>query len=143
LRMDTESFPFMACGELTVCAAMRARLLLIPCSCELAYETAVPTRYGDALMRRIMEAGEDFDICPYGPEALGVMRIEKGPAAGNELNGTTTALTLGMGGMVSKKKDSIGSTASEREGLNQPDALRMVGIKPVDGKATVTAGAHL
>ena len=28
---------------------------------------------------------------PYGTEALGVMRIEKGHVAGNELNGTTTA----------------------------------------------------
>ena len=54
-----------------------------------------------------MKAGEEFDIVPYGTEALGVMRIEKGHAAGNELNGTTSALNLGMGRMVSKKKDSI------------------------------------
>ncbi len=141
--IDNESFPFMACGEITVCGGLRARLFRISFSGELAFEIAVPTRYGDALMRRIMDAGEEFNICPYGTEALGVMRIEKGHAAGNELNGTTTALNLGMGRMVSKKKDSIGSTASEREGLNRPDALRLVGIKPTDSSAKITAGAHL
>ena len=54
-----------------------------------------------------MKAGEEFDIVPYGTEALGVMRIEKGHAAGNELNGTTSALNLGMGRMVSKRRIAL------------------------------------
>lgn len=136
-------FPYMACGEIRVCGGLRARLFRISFSGELAYEIAVPTRYGDALVRRMMEAGAEFDAVMYGTEALGVMRIEKGHAAGNELNGTTTALNLGMARMVSKKKDSIGSTLSEREGLNQNDALKLVGFKPLDIKNPVPAGAHL
>ena len=44
------------------------------------------------MIRRLMQAGEEFDAVPYGTEALGVMRIEKGHAAGNELNGTTSRL---------------------------------------------------
>lgn len=141
--MSNDGFPFMACGEITVCGGLRARLFRISFSGELAYEIAVPTRYGDALIRRIMQAGEEFDVVPYGTEALGVMRIEKGHAAGNELNGTTTALNLGMGRMVSKKKDSIGSTLSEREGLNTDDALALVGFLPKDKTEKVTAGGHL
>ncbi len=141
--ISNDGFPFMGCGNITVCGGLRARLFRISFSGELAYEIAVPTRYGDALMRRMMEAGKEFDVVPYGTEALGVMRIEKGHAAGNELNGTTTALNLGMGRMVSKKKDSIGSTLSERAGLNQPDAFMQVGLKPVDPKNIVVAGAHL
>ena len=141
--ISNEAFPFMACANITVCGSLRARLFRISFSGELAFEIAVPTPYGDALMRRIMEAGAEFNITPYGTEALGVMRIEKGHAAGNELNGTTTAQNLGMGRMVSKKKDSIGSTLSEREGLNTDDDLRLVGIKPVDPSDPVPAGAHL
>lgn len=141
--ISNEGFPFMACGNITVCGGLRARLFRISFSGELAFEIAVPARYGDALMRRLMQQGEEFDVVPYGTEALGVMRIEKGHAAGNELNGTTTALNLGMGRMVSKKKDSIGSTLSEREGLNEPDALNMVGVKPVNNADKITAGAHL
>ncbi|MCX8225312.1 MAG: sarcosine oxidase subunit alpha family protein [Sulfitobacter sp.] len=141
--ISNEAFPFMACANITICGGLRARLFRISFSGELAYEIAVPTMYGDALMRRIMKEGADFDVTPYGTEALGVMRIEKGHAAGNELNGTTTALNLGMGRMVSKAKDSIGSILSEREGLNSPDALNQIGIKPVDPNDPVPAGAHL
>jgi sarcosine oxidase subunit alpha len=141
--ISNEAFPFMACSNITICGGLRARLFRISFSGELAYEIAVPSAYGDALMRRIMQAGAEFDVTPYGTEALGVMRIEKGHAAGNELNGTTSAQNLGMGRMVSKAKDSIGSTLSEREGLNTDDALRQVGIKPVDHSDPVPAGAHL
>jgi len=141
--ISNEGFPFMACGEITVCGGLRARLFRISFSGELAYEIAVPSHYGDALIRKIMEAGEEFDVVPYGTEALGVMRIEKGHAAGNELNGTTSALNLGMGRMVSKKKDSIGSTLSERPGMNTEDALSQIGIKPVNPNDKVPAGAHL
>jgi len=133
----------MACGGVTVCGGLRARLFRISFSGELAFELAVPARYGDALMRRLMDAGEEFGVVPYGTEALGVMRIEKGHVAGNELNGTTTALNLGLGRMVSTKKDSIGAVLSRREGLNGADALRLVGIRPVDPDARVTAGGHL
>nr|WP_319949148.1 sarcosine oxidase subunit alpha family protein [uncultured Shimia sp.] len=141
--ISNEAFPFMACGDITVCGGCRARLFRISFSGELAYEIAVPTRYGDALMRQLMQAGQEFDAVPYGTEALGVMRIEKGHAAGNELNGTTSALNLGLGRMVSKKKDSIGSTLSERAGMNQPDALVLVGLQPLDTTQQVLAGAHL
>ena len=141
--ISNAAFPYMGCGEITVCGGLRARLFRISFSGELAFELAVPTRYGDALMRRLVEDGREYDATVYGTEALGVMRIEKGHAAGNELNGTSTALNLGMGGMVSKKKDAIGSTLSEREGLNQPDALRLVGFRPVDPQHSFAAGSHL
>ncbi|MBO9403354.1 sarcosine oxidase subunit alpha family protein [Shimia sp. R9_3] len=140
--LSNEAFPFMSCGEITICSGLRARLFRISFSGELAYELAVPTRYGDALMRRLMTEGEEFGVTPYGTEALGVMRIEKGHAVAAEINGTTTAANLGMGRMVSKKKDSIGSTLSERSGLNGDDDLRLVGLKAV-GDGVVTAGAHL
>jgi heterotetrameric sarcosine oxidase alpha subunit len=140
--ISNEAFPYMGCGEVTVCGGLRARLFRISFSGELAYEIAVPTRYGDGLIRAMVKAGQEFDVTVYGTEALGAMRIEKGHAAGNELNGTTTALNLGMGGMVSKKKDSIGSTLSEREGMNQPDALVLVGFKPVDKDKPLVAGSH-
>jgi len=44
---------------------------------------------------------------------------------------------------VSGAKDSIGTVLSRREGMNQPDALNQVGIKPIDPNDAVPAGAHL
>jgi sarcosine oxidase subunit alpha len=141
--LSNEAFPFMACAELSVCGGTPARLFRISFSGELAYEIAVPNRYGDALMRALMAAGEAFGVAPYGSEALGVMRIEKGHAAGNELDGRTTAQDLGLGRMVSKKKDCIGNILSEREGLADPDRSRLMGFVPVDRSASLAAGAHL
>ncbi|TIV91169.1 MAG: sarcosine oxidase subunit alpha, partial [Mesorhizobium sp.] len=89
--LSNEAFPFMACANLSVCGGLRARLFRISFSGELAYEIAVPARYGNTLMARLVELGQDLGATPYGTEALGVLRIEKGHAAGNELNGQTTA----------------------------------------------------
>jgi sarcosine oxidase subunit alpha len=90
-----------------------------------------------------MEAGEEFDVVAYGTEALGVMRIEKGHAAGPELNGQTSAYDLGMGGMISGKKDFIGYTLGMREELQKDDRMQMVGFKPVNSGDLIQAGSHL
>ena len=135
------AFPYMGAGEITV-QGTRARLFRISFSGELAYEIAVPTRYGDALIRALVEAGKEFDAVVYGTETLGVMRIEKGHVAGNELNGQSTALNMGLGKMVSRKKDAIGVALSQREGLVKDDGLRLVGVKPVDPTKAMQAGSH-
>jgi sarcosine oxidase subunit alpha len=139
--ISNEAFPYMACGEITV-GGTPARLFRISFSGELAYEIAVPARYGDAMIRALMRAGEEFDVVPYGTEALGVMRVEKGHAASNELNGQTTARDLGAASMVSKKKDCIGNVLSERPELNRPDGLRLMGFRPVTRSESLGAGAH-
>ncbi len=136
------AFPYMAAGSITVCGGLRARLFRISFSGELAYEIAVPTRYGDALIRKLVEAGQEFDAVVYGTEALGVMRIEKGHVAGGELNGQSSALNMGLGKMVSKKKDAIGVALSQREGMNDAAGYRLVGVRPVDPMAGISAGSH-
>ena len=142
LDLSNEAFPFMACAECTVFGGTPARLFRISFSGELAYEVAVPARFGDSMIRALMAVGEEFDAVPYGTEALGVMRIEKGHAAGNELTGQTTAQMLGLGMMVSKKKDAIGSKLSERPEMNRDDMMHLVGFRPVDRAIPLTAGAH-
>jgi sarcosine oxidase subunit alpha len=136
------AFPYMGAGNVTVCGGLRARLFRISFSGELAYEIAVPTRYGDALLREMLAKGAEFDPIVYGTEALGVMRIEKGHVAGGELNGQSTALNMGLGKMVSKKKDSIGMVLSQREGMTPENGYRLVGVKPVDPNGKLTAGSH-
>jgi NADPH-dependent 2,4-dienoyl-CoA reductase/sulfur reductase-like enzyme len=109
---------------------------------ELAYEIAVPAGYGDALIRRIMEAGRAHGIVPYGTEALGAMRIEKGHLGGGELNGQTTARDLGLGRMLSARKDYIGRVLAQRPALVDPGRPALVGIRPVERGARLRAGAH-
>ena len=101
------------------------------------------TRFGDALMHRLMAAGEEFGVIPYGTEALTVMRIEKGHISGPELNGTTTPGDVGLGGMASKKKDYIGRALLERPGLTDETRPSLVGLRPVDKSQRLRSGAHL
>jgi sarcosine oxidase subunit alpha len=120
-----------------------ARIYRLSFSGELAYEVSVPATLGDKLVRHLFAAGRSYDAVPYGTEALGVMRIEKGHAAGNELNGQTTAADLGMGRMMSKKKDFIGRAMAARRGLADPSRPALVGLRPVDRTRHLRGGGHL
>jgi sarcosine oxidase subunit alpha len=120
-----------------------ARLYRLSFSGELAYELGVPADYGEAAMRRLLARGAAFGVTPYGTEALGVLRIEKGHPAGAELNGQTTASDLGLGRMVSARKDAIGRRLAERPALADPARPTLVGLRPLDGVTPLRAGAHL
>jgi sarcosine oxidase subunit alpha len=141
--ISNAAFPYMAAAGLTICGGTPARLFRLSFSGELAYEIAVPARYGQALAAALMAAGEPFGIVPYGTEALGVMRIEKGHPAGNELNGQTTAHDVGFGRLLSKKKDFVGRALAARAALTDPARPTLVGLKPVNSGARLRAGAHL
>jgi sarcosine oxidase subunit alpha len=140
--ISNEAFPFLAAADATVCGGVPARLFRISFSGELAYELAVPARFGDAMVRALMRAGAPFDIQPYGTEALSVLRIEKGHAAGNELNGQTTARDLGLGRMMSTKKDYIGRVMAGRPALVDPGRPALAGFKPLDKSRRLRSGAH-
>jgi sarcosine oxidase subunit alpha len=141
LDVSNEAFPYLACAEFSW-GGIPSRLFRISFSGELAYEIAVPARYGEAAIAAIIEAGAEWGVVPYGTEALGVMRIEKGHVAGNELNGQTTAADLGLARMMSNKKDFIGRVLAARVGLADSGRPALVGVKPVDRGERLHAGAH-
>jgi methylglutamate dehydrogenase subunit C len=141
--LDDVNTPYMAAREITILGGLPARLFRISFSGEHAYELAVPADYGNTVARALMQAGEAFGITPYGVEALSIMRIEKGHVAGGELNGTTTAGDLGLGKMMSTKKDYIGRMMAMREGLVDRNRQCVVGIRPVDKSDRLKSGSHL
>ena len=135
--LSDAAFPYLACAE-TKLGAATIRLFRVSFSGELAYEIATPTQYGAALLDALMKAG----ATPYGTEALGVLRVEKGHVAGNEISGQTTAGDLGLGKMLSTKKDYIGRVMAQRSALVAADRPSLVGLKPVDAAQRLRAGAH-
>ncbi len=140
--VSNAALPFMGVLQTTVISGVKARIFRLSFSGELGYEIAVPASKGEALMRALMAAGAEFGITPYGTEALGVMRIEKGHVSGNELNGQTSARDLGLGKMASKKKDYIGRILAERPAFLEADRPIFVGFKPVNRAERLRAGAH-
>ncbi|MCW0000857.1 sarcosine oxidase subunit alpha family protein [Pararhizobium sp. YC-54] len=138
------AFPFLAAGIVTLKGGIKARLFRISFSGELAYELAVPAGLGEAVADAIMEEGRAHGICPYGLEALNVLRIEKGHVTHAEFDGRVTPDDAGFGRMVSAQKpDFIGKRLSTRYGLTAADRMQMVGLKPVEPDQHIRAGAHL
>ena len=141
-EIDNDTWPFMACGAASV-MGVEGRLFRISFSGEHAYEVAVPARYGASLFDVLVKHAEGMGGGAYGMEALNVLRIEKGHITHAEIHGRTTAFDVGMGRMVSAKKDCIGKTMSERPGLLDEDREQLVGFKPVGAVKQLSAGAHL
>ena len=132
----------MGCASVTLCGGITARLFRISFCGEMAFEIAVGAGHGAGLAEALMGAGAAHGIVPFGLEALNVMRIEKGHVTGAELNGQTTARDLGLGKMISAKKDFIGRVLAQRPGLADPDRPTLAGFRPIDKTARLRSGAH-
>jgi len=136
------ALPYMGCCAATL-AGIPARIFRISFSGELSFEINVPADYGRAMWEKLMAAGAPFGISPYGTEAMGVLRIEKGHVAGMELDGRTTPDDLGLGQLVSTRKDCIGKRSLKRPALAAPGRKQLVGLLPADGKTPIPRGAQL
>ena len=139
--VDNETLPFMGIvhGEIAGAPVMICRLSF---SGELAYEVYSGAGHGTHVWEALIEAGKPFGLVPYGLEALGTMRIEKGHVTGAEIDGRTTARDLHLDWMLSKKKPFVGSMMMDREGLIAPDRLQLVGIVSLDNQP-LNGGAHI
>ncbi|HVM77748.1 MAG TPA: sarcosine oxidase subunit alpha family protein [Stellaceae bacterium] len=141
--VSDKALPFMGVGFGRIAGAP-VRAFRISFSGELAYEINAPADYGRAVWEALLAVGSSDGIAPYGTEAMGVLRIEKGHVAGPEIDGRTTAEDLGLGRLVSARKpDFIGKHLMGRPGLIDPKRLRLVGLVPVDGKTRIRAGSQI
>ena len=142
LDVSNEGLPFMGYLEGKL-FGVSARIFRISFSGELAYEINVPSDYGMFMWERITEIGEEFNMQPYGTEALSTLRIEMGHVAGPELDGRTIPYDVSLEGLVSKKKDFIGKRSLIKEAFNKEDRQKIVGLVPLDRKSSIPEGSHL
>jgi sarcosine oxidase, subunit alpha len=135
MDVTKEALPFMDWREGTL-GGFRARVFRISFSGELSYEIAVPAAEGLAFWTRLVAAGDEFGITPYGTEALHVMRAEKGfIMIGDETDGTVIPQDLGLDWAISKKKaDYLGKRAQARTEMARPDRWRLVGLETPNGE---------
>jgi sarcosine oxidase subunit alpha len=135
--------PFMAWRGGAI-GGIPAQVFRISFSGELAYEIAVPADYGPAMWEMLLTAGKDFDLDPYGTEALTTLRTEKGHfVMGPEADGRATADDMGLGAMLSTRKDFVGRRSLRLPGLASEGRLHLVGLMPVDGSSQIPPGAML
>jgi glycine cleavage system aminomethyltransferase T len=122
---------------------VRRRIFRISFSGDLAFEIYIPAGHGALLWERLMQAGAEDAIAPYGIDAMNALRVEEGHVAGGELNGRVTADDLGLSRMVKAEGDFIGCRSLSRPGLNEPARWQLVGLVPADGESMLPQGAKI
>jgi len=114
--LTDEAFPHMSCADCTV-AGLPARLFRISFTGEIGFEVNVPAPLGRKLWDALWEAGQHYDICPYGTETMHVLRAEKGYIiVGQDTDGTVTPQDAGLTWAIGKKKpDFVGKRGLDVE----------------------------
>jgi sarcosine oxidase subunit alpha len=143
IAVDGASLPHLQVREGHI-GQFPVRLYRISFSGELGYEINVPARHGAALWERLMAAGQDLGVVPYGIESLLLLRLEKGFLhVGVDTDGTTSPADVGWGEVAMKKKaDFVGKRSLTRSDNLRADRLQLVGLTADDADILV-AGAHL
>ena len=109
--LSDDAFPFFSSQELFV-RNIPVRALRVSYAGELGWELYTPSEYGEQLWEHVMEAGEEYDIRPYGNGALNALRIEKGFRLwGQDLHTEHTPHEAGLGWAVDLDTDFIGKRA--------------------------------
>jgi methylglutamate dehydrogenase subunit C len=137
-----EAFPYPAV-RVGLLGGLPARVLRVSYSGERAYELHLSGDHALACWEMLLAKGDDLGVTPYGTEAMGILRIEKGHVAGAELDGRTTPADLGLGKMVRGEKDFVGKRLLERPALADGGRMTLVGLIPADRHSPLRAGAQL
>ena len=142
--LSDAAFPHMSVAECTV-AGFPSRLFRISFTGELGFEVNVPARHGRALWETLMEAGKQYDICPYGTETMHVLRAEKGYIIiGQDTDGTVTPDDAGLGWAIGKAKpDFVGKRSLARPDIVAQGRRQLVGLLTDDPKTVLTEGAQI
>ncbi len=109
--LGTAAFPYMGVRTGHV-ADIPARIMRVGFVGELGYEIHVPSGYGEYLWDRLLEAGEQWGLARFGVEAQRLLRLEKGHViVGQDTDGLTNPLEIGMGGSGQAKPFFVGGAA--------------------------------
>jgi sarcosine oxidase subunit alpha len=144
MDLSREAMPFMTFAEGTLGNRFPARVHRISFSGELSFEVAVPASQGLALWEALMDAGREWNVTPYGTEAMHVLRAEKGYVMiGEETDGTVLPQDLGLDWAISKKKpDFLGKRAQMRSFMAGDHRWKLVGLETIDG-SVLPEGAYI
>jgi len=142
---DRENFKFMQWREGTVCG-VKARIMRISFSGELAYEINVEANYGRYIWDQVATVGEKWNITPYGTESMHVLRAEKGYIiVGQDTDGSMTPADVNMNWIVAKNKpfSFIGQRSFSIAALAGENRLQLVGLLTKDAAVVLPEGAHI
>ncbi|MDA9223149.1 sarcosine oxidase subunit alpha [Candidatus Pelagibacter sp.] len=144
LDLSDESYPHMSFKNAKI-DNIKCRIMRISFTGEHSYEINIQANYGEDLWKKCMEAGEEFNITPYGTETMHLLRAEKGfIIVGQDTDGTMTPIDLQMDWIVSKKKyDFIGKRSLYRSDTMKEDRKQLVGLITDNPTEVLEEGAQI
>ena len=144
IDLSAEAFPHMAVREGKICG-IETRLFRVSFSGELGFEVNVPAHYGLGVWKALFEAGQQYNITPYGTEAMHVLRAEKGfIIVGQDTDGTVTPDDAGMSWAVGKKKkDFVGKRSLNRKDMIAGGRKQLVGLLTENPNLVLEEGAQI
>jgi sarcosine oxidase, subunit alpha len=144
IDLSAQALPHMSVAHGRI-AGVPAMVFRVSFTGELGYEINVPADYGLDVWRAVWSAGQNFGICPYGTEAMHVMRAEKGYViVGQDTDGTVTADDAGLSWAVGKNKpDYLGKRSLAKPALRDPMRKQLVGLLTADPKLVLEEGCQI
>jgi sarcosine oxidase subunit alpha len=141
--LSPDAFPYMGVREGHV-AGIPALFLRVGFVGELGYELHVPASYGEALWDRLLEAGKDHGIRPFGVEAQRLLRLEKGHIiVSQDTDGLTTPHEADMVWAIAKKKPFYVGMRSVSMQASKGLARKLVGFEITDRTVERPKECHL
>jgi len=109
--LSDEAFPFFTSQQCFV-DNVPVTALRVSYAGELGWELYTPSEYGERLWEVLLDAGEAYDLRPYGDGALDALRIEKGFRLwGEDLHTEHTPFEAGLGWAVDMDTEFVGKDA--------------------------------
>ena len=143
IDIENDSFSFMSVQD-AVLGGCPVQLFRVSFSGELAFEINIDSRYALDMWQRLMDAGAEFDITPYGTETMHVLRAEKGfVIVGQDTDGSVTPVDLAMNWLLSKDKDFLGRRSLARPDCQREDRKQLVGLLSSDESTVLPEGTQL
>ncbi|MPV86355.1 2Fe-2S iron-sulfur cluster-binding protein [Ostreibacterium oceani] len=140
---SNDALPFMGFVD-TENNGIKVRIARISFSGELGYEVMIAANYAETLWQTLLAAGKDDNLTPYGTEAMGAMRIEKGFITHAEMDGRVNLYQLGMDGMMNRNKaDFIGKFYAENRLSDCTGRHQLVGFRCKNNTDSFPPGYHL
>ena len=142
--ISAQAMPHMSVARGRICGAPLL-LFRVSFTGELGFEVNVPADYGQSVWEAIYAAGQQYDITPYGTEAMHVLRAEKGYIiVGQETDGTVTPDDAGLGWAIGKTKpDFVGKRSLQRPAMTAADRKQLVGLSTNDPHVVLDEGSQV
>ena len=142
--LSPEAFGYMHVRTGTVAGVEDCVLWRIGFTGELSYEIHVPAGYGLHVWERLIAAGADLGVVPFGVEAQRILRLEKGHIiVGQDTDGLTHGYAAGLDWAIKLDKPDFLGRLELAWQAERGDYPRLVGLRPVRGQVAPAEASQI